>query len=688
MPPKRQPIPPTWGSYERGGRTASTDSDMSNSRVHFDEDSEQHLDGSTGGTHHPEGGAYEHGGTLERTLRPRRSSMSMRINSIRYAGGVNSIDNFARSWQRAAGFYEIAPVRQSFRHSDAGDDEFSRENVEGTPKDQRSLLRQAFQEHERNRTGGADAGAIEEDDGDYSNGRPEASESLGGSSNSGTVKGERQSLLRERLSGVQDDSIFSIEPQLASPFGGSYGSTWGSLKSNVNEPSMRHAGRLFRQQQVSGSTDPDKEREPLLVKQVEEDDGRIVNVVVGQSTLPQTIFNSVNVLIGVGLLALPLAMRYSGWIPGLIFFFFAASSTSYTAKILAKCLDVDSSLITFADLAYVSFGPKARVATSILFSLELLATCVALVVLFADSLNALTDSSFGLTSWKIVCGIILVPLSFLPLRFLSFTSILGIMSCFLIVAAVFIDGLIKPDSPGSLLSPAPQHLFPTNWGTLPLSFGLLMSPWGGHSVFPNIYRDMRHPYKYRRGVNITYAFTFTLDLFMACVGLLMYGDGVKDEITRNILLTEGAPEWLSLLIVICVAIIPLTKVPLNARPIVSTLELFLGLDARTLAPEAATTGLSSLSRGILKFSVRIACVIAFVVLAILVPDFDRIMSLMGAVACFTICIMLPAAFHLKLFGDQLSKWEKSRDWALIVVSGILGLVSTAFNFVPKEKLGL
>ena len=64
---------------------------------------------------------------------------------------------------------------------------------------------------------------------------------------------------------------------------------------------------------------------------------------------------------------------------------------------------------------------------------------------------------------------------------------------------------------------------------------------------------MRHPYKYRRGVDISYAFTFTLDLFMACVGLLMYGDGVKDEITRNILLTEGAPEWLSLIIVICVA---------------------------------------------------------------------------------------------------------------------------------------
>ena len=609
----------------------------------------------------------------------------MRINSIRQAGGVNSIDNFARSWQRAAGFYEITPVRPSFRYAEEGEPpEYGRTEVGATPKDPRSLLRQAFENHER-RT----SDVVEEDEPDSD--MPEASGILTKkSSGDDTIRAREQtSLLRDRISGVHDDSIFSIEPQLASPFGGSYGTTWGSLASNVNAPATRHAGRLFRQQQVQGVTVPDKEREPLLVKKVEEDDGRVVNVVVGQSTLPQTIFNSVNVLIGVGLLALPLALKYSGLIPGLIFFFFAAGSTAYTAKILAKCLDVDSSLITFADLAYVSFGTKARVATSILFSLELLATCVALVVLFADSLDALTDGSLGLTEWKIVCGIILIPLSFLPLRLLSFTSILGIMSCFGIVLAVVVDGIIKPNAPGSLRSPMPQHLFPTNWGTLPLSFGLLMSPWGGHSVFPNIYRDMRHPYKYRRGVDITYSFTFALDLLMAVVGVLMFGDGVKDEVTRNILLIDGYPEWLSLIIVVCVAIIPLTKVPLNARPIVSTLELFLGLDARAVASvNSSATGLSGLTRGILKITVRILCVVVFVILAILVPDFDRIMSLLGAVACFTICIILPAAFHLKLFGSELSKTQKARDWILIAISSVLAIVSTAFNFVPKDKLGL
>jgi hypothetical protein len=35
-----------------------------------------------------------------------------------------------------------------------------------------------------------------------------------------------------------------------------------------------------------------------------------------------------------------------------------------------------------------------------------------------------------LTEWKVVCSLILTPLNFLPLRFLSFTSVIGIFSCF------------------------------------------------------------------------------------------------------------------------------------------------------------------------------------------------------------------------------------------------------------------
>jgi vesicular inhibitory amino acid transporter len=214
-----------------------------------------------------------------------------------------------------------------------------------------------------------------------------------------------------------------------------------------------------------------------------------------------------------------------------------------------------------------------------------------------------------------------------------------------------------------------------------------MSPWGGHSVFPNIYRDMRHPYKYRRGVDITYFFTYILDTGLACAGILMFGDEVRDEITSNIFLTDGYPAGISVFIAICIAIIPLTKVPLNARPIVSTFEVLFGLDSRSLAASSSLNGMSGLNRGIAKIVLRVGTIAAFVVIAILFPSFDRIMTLLGSVACFSICIILPLAFHLKLFGKDIGKGEKMMNWALIVVSTIMAVVSTVFAFLPKELIG-
>jgi len=252
---------------------------------------------------------------------------------------------------------------------------------------------------------------------------------------------------------------------------------------------------------------------------------------------------------------------------------------------------------------------------------------------------------------------------------------------------VVVDGLIKPDQPGSLRQPAAQYLFPANWMTVPLSFGLLMSPWGGHSVFPNIYRDMRHPYKYRKGVNITYVFTFLIDLGMACAGILMFGNYVRDEITSNIFITPGYPKGLSVFIAICIAIVPLTKVPLNARPIISTLEVLLGLDSRSLAASSSLGGMSGLNRGLIKFFLRIVVITIFVIIAIVFPSFDRIMTLLGSVACFSICIILPLAFHLKLFGKEIGKAEKTLNWALIIVSTLMGVVSTVFACIPKELIG-
>jgi vesicular inhibitory amino acid transporter len=49
--------------------------------------------------------------------------------------------------------------------------------------------------------------------------------------------------------------------------------------------------------------------------------------------------------------------------------------------------------------------------------------------LFADTLDLLIPG-VGVIGWKVLCGLLLIPLNFVPLRLLSFSSVIGILSCF------------------------------------------------------------------------------------------------------------------------------------------------------------------------------------------------------------------------------------------------------------------
>ena len=332
----------------------------------------------------------------------------MRINSFTQAGGVNSLENFARSWQRAVAFHEITPARGSFAIAeDESLPDLRRVHNEGRPIFQpRSLIRQQLEQEGRP--------------------RPEMTAHESGDDS-------RQLALNavspgQALSASPNRDIFSHASHLSSPFSSSYGGTYGSLSARSNDTTRDTAARLFLEQQATGAQEPDKDLEPMLVKRIEEEDGKMTIEVIGQSTIYQTILNSTNVLIGVGLLSLPLGIKYAGWVVGLAALTISAIVTGYTARLLGKCLTIDRNLITFSDLAYVAFGPKAQVLIGLLFTLELTAACVALFVLFADSLNLLIPG-WGVLEFKFVCGIIMVPLSFVPLRLLGYTSSLGIVCC-------------------------------------------------------------------------------------------------------------------------------------------------------------------------------------------------------------------------------------------------------------------
>ena len=50
---------------------------------------------------------------------------------------------------------------------------------------------------------------------------------------------------------------------------------------------------------------------------------------------------------------------------------------------------------------------------------------------------------------------------------------------------------------------------------------------------------------------------------MAVIGWLMFGDDIKDAVTSNILTEHAYPKAIRLFIIVCIAIIPITKTPLR-----------------------------------------------------------------------------------------------------------------------------
>lgn len=251
----------------------------------------------------------------------RRSSVSNRLAAVADVGGVNSIRSFTRSWQRAAGFTEVIPQRPALvfapdqeplgahdgvqqQQYDRRDGEEGEEGVPG-PAPRISLLRQHLE--------AAPGSAIRDDSPEPGASEtrplllPDSHSSAGGSFRGGGGGGghERKgggadSELRRTFSvssGTSNaQSIFAIPPQLAAPdIVGSFGSfrSYGTVVSDdsYGRESMAHAAEAWRQQQAAGNV-PDGETQPILVKEVEDRDGKIVLTVEGQSTLPQTIFNS------------------------------------------------------------------------------------------------------------------------------------------------------------------------------------------------------------------------------------------------------------------------------------------------------------------------------------------------------------------------------------------------------------
>ncbi|KAG2202494.1 hypothetical protein INT47_013110 [Mucor saturninus] len=398
-----------------------------------------------------------------------------------------------------------------------------------------------------------------------------------------------------------------------------------------------------------------------------------------RSTFIQSIFNSINVLVGIGVLALPLGFRCAGWFFGSIIFFFCVFATNYTAKLIAKCLDYYPNSTTYGDMGAAAFGHRGRTFVSTIFVVELMTIGVAMVVLLGDGIESLFPN-IDMLSIRIGSFIVLTPMLFLPIRKLAYTSLIGIISCACLVTIVLYDGISKKTKPGSLIEPMDTEIIPSVMYNIPLSFGLMMAGFAGHAVFPAIYRDMEEPKRYESMVDITYVITVGVYITMAVAGYAMFGLDTMTEITQNLAATPGYSKWINRLAIWLIVLTPLAKYGLMMNPVSVTWELWV----TSYANVELWCKYHGWRRSFLGAVGRILASTVVVLVATVFPGFDRVMSLLGALFSFGISAIFPLVCYLRLFGEDLGFKDKMLIYSILSVSVVMAALGTVWSFLPNS----
>ncbi|KAI8922649.1 transmembrane amino acid transporter protein-domain-containing protein [Entophlyctis helioformis] len=464
------------------------------------------------------------------------------------------------------------------------------------------------------------------------------------------------------------------------------------------------------------------------------------------STIFHAASNAVNVVMGLGVLSLPYAFSLSGWALGLAGLAVFALLACWSATLIGECLaaatsppdgpaatpssgsldrrlgdrstgsiesasrDSAASTVTvgsrhaasdadhgtkqtrshmlpstLADMAALAFGRPGRLIVTVLFTMELFAASVALVILFGDSVQTLFPAAFPHGSshaqWiKVAMVCALIPATWMrSLKVFSAASVVGILSLCNLIGILVYEGLVHTQTPGSILVPAATTLWvPANatWDSVAVAVGLLFVGFDGHSVFPSIYRDMHAPQTtFSRAMSLSYSVIFSIYAITACCGYAMFGTDVLPEVTKSLALLPGVHPLLLRLTIWFIALNPVTKFAMVLNPVNVLAE-------RTWAslwqgPAGGTQHQPSMGDHQPHRVIRTLTALAVLGVAVAVPSFDKVMALLGSFLAVSVVLIVPFACHLKLYWHRLGLARRAAGCAVILGAVCICLFGTA-----------
>lgn len=371
----------------------------------------------------------------------------------------------------------------------------------------------------------------------------------------------------------------------------------------------------------------------------------------------QAFWHCMSLVLGLGTLTVPYTLSQLGWLAGLSILACLAALSSHTSKLLCRCVDAlpdSNNKRTYSDLGEAAYGLLGRRAVDVILYVDLVASSALFLVFIATNLDGLFPHLFpessSVTTWILLTALTLLPTVFMRLDKLSFLSALGSYVMVAMVLAIVL----------ALFLSAPEDLHENRYRLARFeaqAIGNQVFAFAMHGTLLTIYQDMRRPQDAEVMFDRVYFTGFLLKFIVGTSGYFLFAQHVSDQITLDL------PDP-RVRIIITLAV---------------TLKKWLTY-ALPLEPVARALEDSNMSR-IVARSMLVALTVG---VALWLPHFGLMQSLIGSLCAGCLVLVFPVSFFLKIVGPKVSARDRIYYQILLGFSTIL-VILAAFASL-KEAL--
>lgn len=398
----------------------------------------------------------------------------------------------------------------------------------------------------------------------------------------------------------------------------------------------------------------------------------------GLGILTAAIFIS-GEMVGSGILALPRAIVDAGWY-GFLFLIIFGLNSCYCGVKLGQCWEIleerfpecrGISRNPYPDIGERAMGKFGRQCVSICNYFTLFGVATVYLLLASQMMYTLISEyvqELSFCVWILILAIVLTPPTWLgsPKDFWIvgvFALSTTLISCFLIFAQMVID-YSKMNNAVVHKEPQLINIF-TSSGTILFSFGAA-------SIFPSIQNDMKDRRKFKYSVTLAFIVILALYLPMTILAYIIYGEASED----NILLS------------------------LSPSPLVTCANILMTLHT-IMAFLICINPVSLQTENVLKIPhafgfkrclLRTAIVGLIVIVGETIPQFGKILALIGASTTTLSTFIFPNIFYIKLCNQQsdndkrvITKTVLLYLCLLILIGVIGGLAATYSSLVSMFR---